>query len=104
MNTNNGRKIALLILDIQNKAASYFNEAKVFIGCVNSAIKVARKANISVLFTGYKFREGAPEISKNNKLFSGITFLFANPKEGDNDVYKGLDFQKQDFDILKNEK
>jgi len=91
----------LLILDIQNKAASYFNEAKVFICCVNSAIKVARKANIPVLFTRYKFREGAPEISKNNKLFSGITFLFANPKEGDNDVYKGLDFQNQDFDIKK---
>jgi len=92
---------ALLILDVQNRGAAHFEKNKTFIDNVNASIQTARNKNIPIIFTCYNFREGAPEINKNNKLFNTISFLFASPKEGDNDVYKELNKQKNDFEVKK---
>ena len=100
MNTGTG-KTALLILDVQNRGSQFFDKNQPFIDSLNNAIETARSQNFPIIFTGYKFREGAPEINPNNKLFNSISFLFKTSKEGDHDIYKGLKSVKTDFDIKK---
>ncbi len=92
---------ALVVLDVQNKGAKFFSENPTFINNLKAAIAKSREKNLTIIFTGYRFREGAPEINPNNKLFNTIKFLFVSPKEGEGDIYKELGMQKTDFDIKK---
>ncbi|MFL5788739.1 MAG: cysteine hydrolase family protein [Flavisolibacter sp.] len=64
------QKTALLIMDMQAAIVSMIPDADSFMQHVSEAIKAARQKNIKVIYVVVGFREGAPEISPNNKSFT----------------------------------
>lgn len=65
--TNN---TALLVMDMQTAIVDMLPESEELIKQVGGAIAFAREQEIPVFFIRVGFREGAPEISPNNKGFS----------------------------------
>mgnify|MGYP002623624108 CR=1 FL=1 len=66
------QKTALLVMDLQPFILQRYSETSKLIESTNKAIDAARKANIPVIFVIVGFREGFPEVSPNNKFFSGM--------------------------------
>jgi nicotinamidase-related amidase len=60
---------ALLIMDMQSSILSRLPDTKTLIENSIKAIAHARKKNIPVIYVVVGFRQGAPEISTNNKGF-----------------------------------
>jgi nicotinamidase-related amidase len=61
---------ALLVMDMQTGILGGYPQFAPLVDKVNQAIAVARKKDIPVIFVVVGFRQGAPEISLNNKSFS----------------------------------
>jgi nicotinamidase-related amidase len=61
---------ALLVMDMQTGILGGYPQFAPLVEKVNQAIAVARKKDIPVIFVVVGFRQGAPEISPNNKSFS----------------------------------
>jgi len=61
---------ALVVMDIQSAALAYTGEDPAFLKRLSSAIATARKAGIRVIHVTGRFREGYPEVSPHNRLFS----------------------------------
>jgi nicotinamidase-related amidase len=61
---------ALLVMDMQTGILGGYPQFAPLVNKVNQAIAIARKKNIPVIFVVVGFRQGAPEISPNNKGFS----------------------------------
>jgi len=74
-NTNN---TALLVMDMQDGILGNYPDAKNFTGNVAKAIAKARANKIPVIYVVVGFRQGAPEVSMNNKGFSARKDGFAN--------------------------
>jgi nicotinamidase-related amidase len=68
---------ALLILDMQTGILGMLPDAAELIGNVAKAITNARNNKIPVIYVTVGFRQGAPEVSMNNKSFSAGKERFA---------------------------
>lgn len=66
----NKQDTALLVMDMQPGVLSMLPDAPAFIGQVAKAIANARDKKIPVIYVVVGFRQGAPEISMNNKSFA----------------------------------
>jgi nicotinamidase-related amidase len=65
---------ALLVMDCQIEIINSLTpteKAKV-LGNLTKAISAARRASVSIIYVIVQFREGYPEISARNRLFSGM--------------------------------
>ena len=77
---------ALLVMDVQTGIVNNFAKDAKLIPSIKSAIATARKKKMPVIYVKVAFRDGFPEISKNNKSFSMIqkrNALFADKKTMD---------------------
>jgi nicotinamidase-related amidase len=61
---------ALLVMDMQEGILGNLPEAAAFVANVAKAITIARDKKIPVIYVVVGFRQGAPEISMNNKSFA----------------------------------
>ena len=61
----------LLVMDMQAGILSNMPDASLLVGNVAKAIAIARQRNIPVIYVVVGFRQGAPEVSPNNKSFTG---------------------------------
>lgn len=63
-------RTAFVVMDVQSAAIAYTGEDPAFLNRLSKAIATARKAGISVIHVAVRFREGYPEVSPRNRLFS----------------------------------
>ena len=61
---------ALIMMDVQSAAFAYTGEDPAFLKRLSSAMTAARKASMRVIHVTSRFREGYPEVSPRNRLFS----------------------------------
>ena len=73
----NTQNSALLIMDMQVGIVSMLPAAEALVGKVAKAIAHAREKNIPVIYVVVGFRQGAPEVSMNNKSFGAGKERFA---------------------------
>ena len=66
----NTQNTALLVMDMQVGILAMLPDSEKIISKVSDAIATARSKNIPVIYVVVGFRQGAPEISVNNKTFS----------------------------------
>jgi nicotinamidase-related amidase len=64
---------ALLVMDVQNGIVQRFAEKPDAMIPFQRAVSAARRVGIPVIFVRVAFRDGYPEVSKKNKMFSVIT-------------------------------
>ncbi len=78
----NNQNTALLVMDMQTAIVNRLPDSKLLISNVAKAIVHARNKKIPIIFVVVGFRQGAPEISPNNKGFSANkNIMFANMEE-----------------------
>jgi nicotinamidase-related amidase len=63
-------RTAFVVMDVQGTTVAYLGEDQTFLNRLSKTIAIARKADISVIHVTARFREGYPEISPHNRLFS----------------------------------
>jgi nicotinamidase-related amidase len=68
----NTQNTALLVMDMQAGIIAMLPEAGALVGNVAKAIAAAREKKIPVFYIVVGFRQGLPEVSPNNKSFSGM--------------------------------
>jgi nicotinamidase-related amidase len=66
----NSQNKALLVMDMQTTILGRFPDTSMLLGQVVKAIASARDRKIPVIYVVVGFRQGAPEISGNNKGFA----------------------------------
>jgi nicotinamidase-related amidase len=66
------KKTALLVMDMQSSILSNLPDTQELVSHVKEVIKTARNRQIPVIYITVGFRQGMPEISANNKVFSGL--------------------------------
>ncbi|MDW9382604.1 isochorismatase family cysteine hydrolase [Chryseobacterium sp. JV558] len=66
------KKTALLVMDMQSSILSNLSDTQELVSNVKETIKNARKHQIPVIYITVGFRQGMPEISASNKIFSGL--------------------------------
>ncbi|HWZ14204.1 MAG TPA: isochorismatase family cysteine hydrolase [Mucilaginibacter sp.] len=69
---------ALLVMDMQAGIVAMLPDAAHILGAVAKAIAHAREKKMPVIYVVVGFRQGAPEISLNNKGFAAAKERFAN--------------------------
>jgi nicotinamidase-related amidase len=79
----NKENTALLVMDMQVAILGMLPNAAAIIGNVAKAIANARDKKIPVIYVVVGFRQGAPEISMNNKGFAANKAIFANVSSED---------------------
>jgi nicotinamidase-related amidase len=67
---NTNKHTAFVIMDVQRTTVTYIGEDQAFLNHLVKAINTARKAGMLVIHVTARFREGYPEISPRNRLFS----------------------------------
>jgi nicotinamidase-related amidase len=72
------QKSALLVMDMQMGILGTYPKTDELVANVSSAIVQARAKNIPVMYVVVGFRPGAPEVSPNNKMFSGMKEYMKN--------------------------
>jgi nicotinamidase-related amidase len=73
---NDNRDTALLIMDMQAAIVGQIADGAALVSNVTKAIASARGAGIPVIYVVVGFRQGAPEMSPNNKGFMAGRQLF----------------------------
>ncbi|MDB5087740.1 MAG: isochorismatase [Mucilaginibacter sp.] len=73
----NTKNTALLVMDMQTGVLGMLPDASLMIANTARAIANARDKKIPVIYVTLSFRQGAPEISMNNKSFSQYRERFA---------------------------
>lgn len=73
--TNN---TALLVMDMQAGIVAMLPSAAAILNNISQAIAKARDQKIPVIYVVVGFREGAPEVSPNNKTFAASKERFAS--------------------------
>jgi nicotinamidase-related amidase len=63
-------QVTLVVMDIQRAALAYTGEDPALLSRLSNVLAAARKAGIRVIHVAVRFREGYPEISSHNRLFS----------------------------------
>lgn len=66
------KKSTLLVMDLQNGIVQRYGEDENVLLPFQKAVEAARRHNIPVVFVRVAFREGFPEVSPRNKMFSAI--------------------------------
>lgn len=66
------KNTALLIMDVQNATITRLKDEKAYLDRLSNVIKIARENQLYVIYVVVGFREGFPEVSKNNKSFSTL--------------------------------
>jgi nicotinamidase-related amidase len=79
----NKQDTALLVMDMQTAVLNHLPDASTVIANVVKAVAYARGNNIPVFYVVVGFRQGAPEVSPNNKGFFANREMFANVKMED---------------------
>jgi nicotinamidase-related amidase len=69
---------ALLVMDMQAGIVAMLPNASSILSNTAKAIAKAREKNIPVIYVVVGFRQGTPEISRNNKTFAGAKERFSN--------------------------
>ena len=98
----NNSSSALLVMDVQTGIVKNVTNNTRLIDTIKTAISTARKIKIPVIYVTITFRDGFPEISKNNKSFSMIkerSDLFANKKAMD--IYPEIAPKPSDIVVVK---
>ncbi|AZA84410.1 isochorismatase [Chryseobacterium lactis] len=95
-------KEALLVMDMQSSILGLLSDTKKLIADTAQAIKMARDKKIPVIYVVVGFRQGMPEISKNNKSFSVIkqNMAHVDMKEW-MAIHPDLSPQEQDIIVVK---
>ncbi|AZA90181.1 Isochorismatase family protein yecD [Chryseobacterium nakagawai] len=95
-------KKALLVMDMQSSILSSLPDTALLISNMAQAIKNARENQIPVIYIVVGFRQGMPEVSKNNKVFSAIKQQMANVNMQEwMTIHPDLSPQEQDIVITK---
>lgn len=95
-------KKALLVMDMQSSILSSLADPTPLVSTMAKAIKTARENQIPVIYIVVGFRQGMPEVSKNNKIFSGIKQQMANVNMHEwMAIHPDLTPQEQDIVINK---
>jgi nicotinamidase-related amidase len=64
---------ALLIMDVQNSIVERYGDSSgALLNELAAAVAAARKAGVPVIYVRVAFRDGAPEISPRNRIFSRL--------------------------------
>jgi nicotinamidase-related amidase len=72
--------MALLVMDVQEGTVQRLGEGKEeFLQKIKTAVDIAHKNQIRVIFVVFGFRPNFPEISPNNKIFSTIRERVSGP-------------------------
>ena len=74
---------ALLIMDMQSSILARLSDTTLLLANVKNAIANARAKKIHVIYVVVGFRQGAPEISPNNKGFTASRNLLTSGKMED---------------------
>lgn len=64
------RLTAFVVMDVQRTTVAYIGDDQAFLNRLAKAIDTSRKAGIMVIHVTVRFREGYPEVSPHNRLFS----------------------------------
>ncbi|NIF06598.1 cysteine hydrolase [Chryseobacterium sp. Tr-659] len=95
-------KQALLVMDMQSTILGLLSDTTKLVADTSKAIKTAREKQIPVIYVVVGFRQGMPEISKNNKAFSSIKQQMAHvDMQGWSAVHPDLTPQEQDIIVTK---
>jgi nicotinamidase-related amidase len=70
-----GDHAALLIMDVQQSIVARSVRDAHYMKRLSQAIVAARNAEIQVVYVKVAFRDGHPEVSPRNRLFSGMPYL-----------------------------
>lgn len=93
---------ALLVMDMQDGILQNFSEASALLSSVAKAINHARNKTIPVIYVRVGFRQGAPEISMNNKSFSaGGSSFAAMDMEAFMKIHSGIAPQANEIVVTK---
>ncbi|OXA81857.1 Nicotinamidase-related amidase [Flavobacterium aquidurense] len=93
---------ALLVMDIQLGILGTFPNTEDVIKNITKAIAIARDKNIQIIFATLGFKNGAAEISPNNKVFSATREHIANINlEEFSKVHPALAQQENDIHVTK---
>lgn len=63
---------ALLVMDVQQNIVGRYASPEDFLARVGKAVAAARNARVTIIYVTVSFREGRPEVSRRNKMFSTI--------------------------------
>ena len=63
---------ALLVMDVQEAIVKSLKEPDIFFKKLNSAIQVARKNKLQIIYVVVGFRSGYPELSHNSKWLTSL--------------------------------
>jgi nicotinamidase-related amidase len=63
---------ALLVMDVQNGVVGRVGDPGALLETLSSAAKAARASAVAVIYVRVAFREGTPEISPSNRIFSAL--------------------------------
>jgi nicotinamidase-related amidase len=74
----NTQNTALLVMDMQAGTLAHLSDTTALVSNIAKAIANARSKQIPVFYVTVGFRQGAPEISRNNKGFSAAKERFLN--------------------------
>lgn len=93
---------ALLVMDMQMGIFGRFPEVATITANVAGAIAHARNKKIPVIYVVVGFRQGAPEVSMNNKIFGGSKERFANVNMNEfMEIHPGLAPQPGEVTVTK---
>jgi nicotinamidase-related amidase len=93
-------KEALLVMDVQNGVVERFAERhESLLPTLAEAVAAARGAGVPVIFVRVAFRDGMPEVSPNNQIFSNLART-GNLDEGDASTQIHLAVAPQPGDII----
>jgi nicotinamidase-related amidase len=99
----NELKTALLVMDMQQGIVRNLPDAAALLPKVADAIATARARNLLIVFVRVGFRVGAPEISKQNKIFASGNRdrLSAEEIESWMAIHPDLPLQERDILVTK---
>lgn len=93
---------ALLVMDMQTGILANFPGTENIIKNVADAIAIARNKNIPIIFATLGFKNGAAEISPNNKVFAATREHIATINLDEfSKVHPALTVQKNDLQVTK---
>ncbi|KAF2335492.1 cysteine hydrolase family protein [Flavobacterium daemonense] len=96
------QKTALLVMDMQLGILANFPVSESIVANVAKAIENARNKNIDIIYVTLSFKNGAVEISPNNKVFAARRANIENiDLEQFSKIHPLLEPQKQDIRVTK---
>jgi nicotinamidase-related amidase len=93
---------ALLVMDMQNGIVERYPQSEPVIETLRETIAAARGAGIQLIFVRLGFRDGSPEVSEHNRIFSSLIKNFDMSNESlTTQVHSQLEPQAGDIVVTK---